>query len=1230
MAARTHWVSLGVFFLACLVGLASAAGAAEQVIADFESPRDIYQWEKLRFPVQQPPQVFDIAISREQASRGASALKVTQPLEQAQRVAWGTVAVPADWSEWETLKWDVYWDAPADTAGRLTVSVDIGDRDAGALWTDRFHRGFRIRPGWNTLSVTVAELQPRIDVRQVEQLSFGLNCATPTTILLDNVRLEGKGEQPLPQVEQMFRRKLTDRTFVWMLGDDFRRWQCIADGYYEPKGWEPSDDLVGSMKGLRFVEDSELAGGHEASTVWVTLAKEVPGRSAGPAAEAGAGSLPAEAGTIDFRVTVGKNTADLVGDFPLVSAKKDEANLLQVAFHNDDLFFEVRKAGERHVSRPWWMAVWGDIRKRPTHWREGTDHHVRVTWGPKGMFLYIDDEEVPYWPLSLTRKKDLELPASPYVGSAPEGLGALAIGPRAQDKPQFSITGVRVRNEQVLGPEWEGLPFVKSGELVSRAFDRGPRFKELAFALRRFGYDADVPPGTSISFSFRGTDDPSSRRWSPWTLAAVATAEAKATLSKKALGGLSQHRYLQVKAVLKSDDPKVTPRLRRYYLLQYASKNPCLFLTDERLKVLRERGEGPNKALFDRFKDLGDKGLLGVQGSALLYQITGDEKYAQQAKAKLDEVLVKRNYAEWREAIAIDWILPACTREERLRYVRMLTAGLWDYGMLPQNIWWNQMYNNWRHSYTHTFLKNLTLVQQVGQAPEDQPLTEETLGFDLFRLKHSFDSTVRFLKLFVIPAIDRTGGVWPEGFGYHSYTGPGPALSVAVWESATGESLWKEAWAFGNVPAWYFYSRRPYLGRTVAVNDDRSGQRALMSAWLPMLAAVYQDPIAQRDAKAIADWFAANAKRERPKVGDFGYYSMTDFVLWFDPEVPVAALETLPLDRYFPEAGWVLMRSGWEKDDTLALFMPGDWFGGHKQADTGSFLITKLGDLALDPPDSRRTANRQHLAYRVKSIAHNVLAVEDPDHPAGDGGQHRPGMPQLGDVRPGTVFDTADVLAYQSTPGFNYTAADLTGAYGKWRYGHPHIVERYYRQFLYLRPDTFVVFDRVTLTDPKYDCKWQLHALDKPTIEGRGEGLGDLVTRYAGAPPALIEQGEGALRMVSVLPERAQLTLREVQGTHQDDNVVPEATIWQLELESAERTAEQQFLVVMVAGTKEAPPTPQVRPLREGGRVGAEITIGEQRFRVLFNETGEMGGSVKVEGLGKAGQEMKLATEVVR
>jgi hypothetical protein len=1213
------------------------AGEPEHLlVASFESPQEFFQWEKLRFPVQDTPQVFDIALSTERVSHGSSALKVTQPLAQPQRIAWGTEASPADWSGWERLAWDVYWDAPADTKGRLTVIVDVADSESTALWTDRFDRDFQIRPGWNTLSVSVDELQTRISARKVEQLAFGFNSDTPTTIYLDNVRLEGKRSEPLPEPELLARRQLGDRAWVWLVGDDFRRWQCVADGYYEPKGWEPSDDLVSSMQGLRLVEESQLVPDHEESTVWLTLAKDVHTRP-GPTAltsprEIEAPAPPAEAGTVDFWVKLGPDTSRLAGFDPLVSARRDDANLFQIAFLNDDLFFEIRKDGQRYISRPWGMSIWGDIQKQPTHWRAASAHHVRVTWGPKGMYLYLDDQEVPYWPPSLSRSKDIQLPPSPYAGPAPAGLPPLSIGPLEEDKPRFIVTAVQVRKEQVLGPEWDDLPYVTSGELVSHAFDRGSRYQDPAFALRRFGYDADIPPGTSITFTVRGTSTIDIVPWFPveWSHQVVATVTEQPTLTEETLAELSQYRYLQVKVSLKTDDPKVTPRLRRYYFLQASGKNPCLFLTEDKLIAVRQRCQGPNHALFERLKAVADRGEATPLGNAFLYQVTGEEKYAQQAKAKLDQVLEKRNYAEWDEAVAIDWLLPASAAEERLRYIHMLTAGLWDYGMLPEAIWWNQMYNNWRHAYTHTFLKNLSLVAQVAQAPLNQPLTEETLGFDLFRLKHSFDSTERFFRLFVIPAINRTGGVWPEGFGYHAFTGPGPALSVAAWESATGENLWKEARAFANVPAWYFYSRRPDVGRTVAVNDDREGQAALMSAWLPLLASTYRDPIAQGDAKAIADWMSANANQERPQVPGFGYYEMVDFLLWYDPTVPVADLGSLPLDRFFPEAGWVLMRSGWEKDATFALLMAGDWFGGHKHADTGSFVISKLGDLAIDPYDSRRDASRQHFAYRVKSIAHNVVAVDDPDEPAGDGGQHSPGFPELGDVTPGSVFDTATILAYQSTPEFNYTACDLTGAYGKWHYGYPRIVERYLRQFLYLRPNTFVAFDRVTLTDPKYTCRWLLHALAKPTIEGEGEKVDALVTRYPHAPGSLIEEGEGALRVIPLLPEDGSLTLREVQGTHENDTIVPSATVWQLELDQEKKTAERQFLVVMVAGSKTAPPQPKVKPLRQAARVGAEVTVDGYTYRVFFADSGDPAGSVHVIAPGGGRTEMELTQKVER
>ena len=45
-------------------------------------------------------------------------------------------------------------------------------------------------------------------------------------------------------------------------------------------------------------------------------------------------------------------------------------------------------------------------------------------------------------------------------------------------------------------------------------------------------------------------------------------------------------------------------------------------------------------------------------------------------------------------------------------------------------------------------------------------------------------------------------------------------------------------------------------------------------------------------------------------------------------------------------------------------------------------------------------------------------------------------------------------------------------------------VSQFIRQFLHLQPDIIVVFDRVTSTDPGYEKRWLLHAIDEPELRG--------------------------------------------------------------------------------------------------------------------------------------------------
>ena len=112
----------------------------------------------------------------------------------------------------------------------------------------------------------------------------------------------------------------------------------------------------------------------------------------------------------------------------------------------------------------------------------------------------------------------------------------------------------------------------------------------------------------------------------------------------------------------------------------------------------------------------------------------------------------------------------------------------------------------------------------------------------------------------------------------------------------------------------------------------------------------------------------------------------------------------LPEIRYFDRMGFVTMRSGWDKDATMAHFQCGPfeiWDGrwGRNNADNNSFLIISRGGcMAADT--GTRWGNGEGLGghmqmYFRQTVAHNSVTVGDEDvkTPDGDAVRGGPGGP---------------------------------------------------------------------------------------------------------------------------------------------------------------------------------------------------------------------------------------------
>lgn len=221
--------------------------------------------------------------------------------------------------------------------------------------------------------------------------------------------------------------------------------------------------------------------------------------------------------------------------------------------------------------------------------------------------------------------------------------------------------------------------------------------------------------------------------------------------------------------------------------------------------------------------------------------------------------------------------------------------------------------------------------------------------------------------------------------------------------------------------------------------------------------------------------------------------------------------ENPPLARHFEDMGQIFFRTGFGPQETYALFAAGASLGQHKQYDNLHFTIVHKGFQAIDSGTRyRQFVNGHHLAnYYGQTVAHNTLLIHQPGEPLSNywgapnevahGGQHQ----SLG----------SEVLAFESVRDWAYVAADATESYHHGDASLGEKVREVTRQFLFLSPDLFVIYDRVVSTNASYQKQWLLHTAREPNVAGN---------RF------LTEHGEGTLTGRTVWPVDA--TMQAVGG----------------------------------------------------------------------------------------------------
>ncbi|MFZ6028749.1 MAG: hypothetical protein ACOYYS_13620 [Chloroflexota bacterium] len=366
-----------------------------------------------------------------------------------------------------------------------------------------------------------------------------------------------------------------------------------------------------------------------------------------------------------------------------------------------------------------------------------------------------------------------------------------------------------------------------------------------------------------------------------------------------------------------------------------------------------------------------------------------------------------------------------------------------------------------------------------------------------------------------------------------------------------------------------FYQNMQYAHIFDAAEQDRWCRRAgtemheiariwytQTSVWQPLRDAValtanlYQDPRMQ---------YYFHEGTQRVLCGA-PYDGMWWDLIFYDDTLAVEPPETNPTATYFSGPGLVTMREDWSNDAVFAVFVAGEGIS-RRYEDANSFLLHRKTDIVPHAGARIRNNadNNAHHWYHVRSLAKNTLKIFDPDESfdiESDGsiGALHTGQPLVAsDNFGGQIFETpisasqgcfqtdgcgssvaryncsayplgvcevADVIKYEHVPdAYTYTVGDGTAAYTR-------KIDYFQREFLYLRPDVIVVFDRVQTVDAGFRKVWTIHTSPEPAGSTTPVATGHGMRRYEDETHITINHPDTVTYLDVLLPQNNRVTLR--------------------------------------------------------------------------------------------------------
>ncbi len=558
------------------------------------------------------------------------------------------------------------------------------------------------------------------------------------------------------------------------------------------------------------------------------------------------------------------------------------------------------------------------------------------------------------------------------------------------------------------------------------------------------------------------------------------------------------------------------------------STHPRLFLTSEQLPGLRQRCTTTHAAIFAPLKNLADQRMQEGRKDAryltvftftwLMTQQTVYRDYA--ITAALDcaahgSETVGEGSALGRLsslALAYDWLYNDMTPAQRAAIANAFVPGVRDskpvygerYAWLPIDDYYFYALAIYGDGYANA---------------------DAAAGFDI-----SYRSfTERF-----VPSLDEVGT-------YGSVDGYGGVRTTFMWtvaeiyRSALGED-WPNRSEFIRNSGQFWMSRLRgdlRLTRNPGKWNMSDSSKPLLFSYF---ATVFNNPYWQ----SLANTFVA-------RTDTWDALDAWPLIVWYNPSLPANAVPDT-LSYHCTGSGMTYMRNNWDFSAGSTTVHAGFYNGPDLvQSFTQNHFVIARGqdNLLIDSGAYHSDLDDHYWPYYVRTIAHNAVLIDDPTESLGnymnyreivrtipdEGEQIRSDMDE-GRIRwplsGGCYGFRGEITNFRDAGDYVYVRGDATAAYRT-------KASRVVREFVYVRPDIFVVRDLVTRNQAAYKTKAVFHMIDRPEAAGpftviRGDlGTGGIF-QSADTREAMIRRGDSQCEIIFVTPPAGTGVFRIVGG----------------------------------------------------------------------------------------------------